>query len=744
LIDNDHRPLFDEYPRPHLKRDNWLNLNGRWAFRIASLNEPYPKRYDRFINVPFPVESNLSGIQKRIDSTMFLWYKREFRLQFSSKERVLLHFEKVDYETLVYLNDHFIGSKHLGGYDPFSYDITSYIKSNSNNRIVVRVWDPSDHWYQARGKQVLDVKDPRSIYYTPCSGIWGTVWIEKVPLVRIDRLKFQTTLSPAILQLTYRIDLYDPSIDQNAEERERLLDIPRDDIPIKPNQRFEKEGYYFQIKIFKPNDEIFINFTTHQTNQDSQITFPLSDIQLWSPENPYLYDIQIDLYHDHHFIERVMSYIGFRQISLCEQPKRICLNNQPYFMYGVLDQGYWPDGLYRAPDDDAYRYDIKQMKILGFNTLRKHMKIETSRWYYWCDRLGMLVWQDMPAGDSYYGYEVETEQDKQLRLHRDNRTTDLPEDSSISNEINRYRPEGTERQYQSKIQFEQELKSMIDFLSFHPSIIIWVLFNEEWGQYDTIRLAKWIEYYDPSRLVNAASGWQDRVGCGHMRDIHDYTKNIYLPQIDDQNRALVLGECGGFGLEESGWSYNSYPDRYFMTYAFEQLVLNLSPRLSAMIYTQLSDVETESNGIFTYNRENIKFLPDHLNRVLTKNYSRLYKLEHIWNLTSIPYMNYTHLSVSKTFSLKLTKDFYRLYFYTCYLYSFVKITINRQYKIIFNETHQRRNYHYISLSNDLFRSSFDQVHSIDIDVSYQSKSDSDSFVYQNRTFFNLNLAILYE
>jgi hypothetical protein len=229
-----------------------------------------------------------------------------------------------------------------------------------------------------------------------------------------------------------------------------------------------------------------------------------------------------------------------------------------------------------------------------------------------------------------------------------------------------------------------------------------------------------------------------------MRDIHDYTKKIYLPQIDDQYRALVLGECGGFGLEESGWSYNSYPDRYFLTYAFEQLILHLSSRLSAMIYTQLSDVETESNGIFTYNREEIKFIPDHLNCVLTKNYSRLYKLEYIWNLTSIPYRNYTHLSISKTFPLKLTKDFYRLYFYICYLYSFVKITINHQYKIILNETHQRRNYHYILLPNDLFHSSLNKEHFLDIQIVYQSKFDNDSFVYINRTFFYLNLAMLSE
>ena len=749
---------FNEYPRPHLQRDNWLNLNGQWTFCITTLDQGQPKKYDRMINVPFPVESKLSGVeQTRIDSTMFMWYKRELHLRPSPNKRILLHFEKVDYETVLFINDHLVGEKHLGGYDPFSYDITSYLKSNGNNQIVVRVWDPSNEWHQARGKQMLDIKDKYSIFYIPCSGIWGTVWIEEVPLVRIDRIDFQTNISSKTnVQLTYRIDLTQSSSTDNQQQQqqskasERLLDVSREDFPHKLNRKFELDDYHLHIQIFKHDNELFLNLRTNQTNRDNQLTLPFSDVQFWSPENPYLYSVQIDLYRSYLFIERVTTYLGFRQISLCENPKRICLNNQPYFMYGVLDQGYWPDGLYRPPTDDVYQNDIKQMKELGFNTLRKHMKSETSRWYYWCDVLGMLVWQDMPAGDSYFGYEIELEQDRELRIHRDNRTNDLPIPTPQPQDFVRYRPEGLERTFASKIQFEYELKAMIDFLAFHPSIIIWVLFNEEWGQYDTIRLATWIEHYDPSRLVNAASGWQDRQGIGHMRDIHDYTKKIYLPSIDDHQRALVLGECGGFGLEEYGWSYNSYTDRYFLTYAFEQLVLNLSPRLSAMIYTQLSDVETETNGILNYDRTRVKFIPEHLHRVLTKDYSQLYQLNYLWNLTAIPYRNYTHLSFTGTFRWNFREtipNFYRFYFHTCYLYSRVNITIDRQWNFILNDTHRKKDYHYVPLSNDLFHSSsFTKEHSLDIDVSYQSSAHDEDpmFVYRNRTYFYLNLAILFE
>ena len=409
--------LLNDYPRPHLKRNSWLNLNGLWSFTITDLNPTFPRRYDRLIRVPFPVESYLSDVEERVDSNMFLWYKRNFSIRsfdlsnHPEEYRILLHFDKVDYETVAYINYQPVGERHLGGYDPFSYDITSYINANEDNTIIVCVRDPTDHWYQPRGKQMLDIADNRSIFYTPSSGIWGTVWLEPVPFVRIDRSQFKTKISSTQVHLTYRVDLYSSlmywkyQLDDIDDGREELLQAPPENIPIKLDTRFEKEGYNLKITILKRTRETLITFTTNKTNQENEISFFLSNINLWSPEDPYLYDVRIELYKEKLFIEHVDSYLGFRQISLCLKRKRICLNNKPYFMFGVLDQGYWPDGLYRAPTDDAYKFDIEQMKKLGFNALRKHMKTETSRWYYWCDVLGMLVWQDMPAAESFLGYE---------------------------------------------------------------------------------------------------------------------------------------------------------------------------------------------------------------------------------------------------------------------------------------------------------------------------------------------------
>ncbi|CAF3681618.1 unnamed protein product [Rotaria sordida] len=726
----DQIPFRNDYPRPHLRRKLWLNLNGYWSFTITSIKEIYPKNFDQIIRVPFPVESYLSGIQKRVDSKMYLWYKRNFQIKSRSwyedshlQYRLILHFDKVDYETVVYLNRHIVGVKHLGGYEPFSYDISSYFIKYKDNELIVRVWDPSNHWYQPRGKQLLDIKESNSIYYTPCSGIWGTVWLERVPYIHINRLQFQTKISLTDVYLKYRIDLKtatttvfdNRSPNENipiyseknfTQENKYLLDVEQNNELNENIANYEKLDFKLKISIRQKNNTKLINFISYKPNIEQEISFALNQINLWSPENPYLYQIRIDLYRMDIFVERIDSYIGFRQISLCSKKKKICLNNKPYFMSGVLDQGYWPDGLYRAPTDEAYRYDIEQIKNLGFNTIRKHMKIETSRFYYWCDVLGILVWQDMPAGDSYDGYEIELEDDKILRLHRDNTTNDLPLAQRIYEDLSQNRLILPIKTFQAKIQFEYELKAMIDFLSFHPSIIIWVLFNEGWGQYDTIRLTKWLQSYDKNRLINSASGWQDRINLGHMRDIHDYTKKIFLPSFDDENRALVLGECGGFGLMKSGWSYNSYSDNYLLTYIFEQLIINLSSRLSAMIYTQLSDIENETNGILTYNREEIKFLTPHIKRVLNNDYSRLYKLKYIWNLTSIPYTNYINLSLSKSFDLIIDIDStynHHFYFYICYLYSYVKITIDHYYTIILNQAHEIRDYHYISLPSNLFR-----------------------------------------
>ncbi|CAF4577144.1 unnamed protein product [Rotaria sp. Silwood1] len=766
-------PLQNDYPRPHLRRKLWLNLNGNWSFTITSIHETFPKKFDRYIRVPFPVESYLSGIQERVDSSMYLWYKLKFQIKSRAwydgnplQYRIILHFDKVDYETVVYLNRHIVGLKHLGGYEPFSYDISPYFINYKDNELVVRVWDPSDEWYQPRGKQILDINKRKLIFYTPCSGIWGTVWLERVPLVHIDRLQFQTRLLSTDVLLKYRIDLKSIITTSNDyrspnknmkiyseknfdKQKKYLLHVKRKEILKKNKINYEKLGFILKINIIQKNKKHLSDFISSKPNIEQEISFPLKDISLWSPENPYLYDIRIDLYQNDIFIEHIDSYIGFRQISICSEPKRICLNDKPYFMFGVLDQGYWPDGLYRAPTDDAYRYDIEQIKSLGFNTIRKHMKSETSRWYYWCDVLGILVWQDMPAGDSYECYETQQDVNKQFKLFRNNRKNNLPMTPNTDYDLFIHRSSSTKKTFEAKIQFEYELKAMIDFLSFHPSIIIWVLFNEGWGQYDTIRLATWLQSYDRNRLLIPVSGWHDRKGIGHIRDIHDYSKKVLLPSFNDENRALVIGECGGLGLIKSGWSYHAYNDRYLMTYAFEQLIINLSSRLSAAIYTQLSDVENESNGIFTYNREEIKFPTTHIKRVLTNDYSHLYKLKHIWNLTSIPYTNYTKLSLSKSLDLMIdnnSTDDIHFYFYVRYLYSQVNITIDHHHQMILNHTHIIKDYHYIPLPSNLFRNSIRQKHFLDIHVHYISsfdKGEDKSYVYPNRTSFYLNLVMLF-
>ncbi|CAF3390296.1 unnamed protein product [Rotaria socialis] len=768
----DKIPFHNDYPRPHLRRELWLNLNGNWSFTITSINETYPKHFDRLIRVPFPVESYLSGIQVRVDSNMYLWYKLIFQIKSRSwydgnhrQYRIMLHFDKVDYETVVYLNHYVVGSKHLGGYDPFSYDISPYFVNYQDNELVVRAWDPSNKWYQPRGKQLLDNKEANAIFYTPCSGIWGTVWLERVPHIHVDRLQFQTRLSSTKVILKYRIDLKSLEIssfdfispkknmsiysEQNFnKQNKRLLHAKQKETLENNKTTYKNLDFKFKISIVQKDNKHLIDFISYKPNIEQEIAFSLKEINLWSPENPYLYDIHIDLYQKGTFIEHIYSYIGFRQISICSEKKKICLNSKPYFMFGVLDQGYWPDGLYRAPTDDAYRYDIEQIKNLGFNTIRKHMKSETSRWYYWCDVLGMLVWQDMPSGDSYEGYETALDAHQQFELLRDNRTNDLSMPSNTDKDLPINSSSPTTKTFESKIQFEYELKAMIDFLSFHPSIVIWVLFNEAWGQYDTIRLATWLQSYDQDRLINPVSGWHDRTGIGHIRDIHDYSKNILLPSFNDETRALVVGECGGLGLMISGWSYHVYSDRYLITYAFEQLLVNISSRLSAVIYTQLSDVENETNGIFTYNREEIKFSITHVKRVLKNDYSRLYQLKHLWNLTSIPYTNYTKLLLSKSFDLIVdhnsTYDKH-FYFYVCYLYSQVNITIDHRHQMILNQTHKVKDYHYIPLPSTLLRDTIHQRHVLDIYVHYMSSFDDEKdkpLLYANRTYFDLNIAML--
>jgi hypothetical protein len=537
-----------EYPRPQLRRERWLNLNGVWQLAVAKKDEPPPfgKELPERILVPFPVESALSGVMKPAER---LWYRRTFTVPAGwARQRVLIHFGAVDWEATVYVNGKKVGT-HQGGYDPFTFDVTDFLRPGGPQEIIVGVYDPTDGGTQPRGKQVLR---PGGIYYTPTTGIWQTVWLEPVPAVRIERLK----IVPAIDGKTGIIRL---SADcPGAGPDHRLL------VTIRDGGR----SWGGKAKGVK-----------------GAATVRIPDARLWSPSSPHLYDLTVTLLHKGKVIDKVESYVGIRTIALGKSdgkgPPAILLNGKPLFQVGVLDQGFWPDGLYTAPTDAALRYDVEMTKKLGFNLSRKHVKVEPARWYYWCDKLGLLVWQDMPSGDR---------------------------------SINPKQPD-IKRTPESAAQFELELRRMMDGLHNHPCIVSWVIFNEGWGQYDTARITAWAKKHDPTRIINQASGWADRKG-GDVHDVHDYPGPSAPPP--EPGRAAVLGEFGGLGLAIEGhvwtkktWGYLGARDKADLTRKYERLLqgcwrLHRERGLSAVVYTQLTDVESEANGLLTYDREVIK------------------------------------------------------------------------------------------------------------------------------------------
>jgi hypothetical protein len=534
-----------EYPRPQLRRETWLNLNGIWQLDFAAADEapPFGKTLSQRILVPFPVESALSGVMKHADR---LWYRRTFRVPAAwRKQRTLLHFGAVDWEAKVYVNRKPVGN-HRGGYDPFTFDITDALTDEGDQELVVGVFDPTSDGTQPRGKQV---KKPGGIYYTPITGIWQTVWLEPVPADHIERLKIVPDVDAGKVRITV------VTAGNTAGQAVAVA------------ARGNKADYKVTGK---PGEAIELK---------------LADPQLWSPESPFLYDLDVRLVQGGKEVDAVQSYFGFRKVEVGKPdpkgPPRILLNGKPIFQVGLLDQGYWPDGLYTAPTDEALKYDIEISKKLGFNLARKHVKVEPARWYYWCDRLGLLVWQDMPSGDRSVA-------------------PDKPD---------------LVRTKESAEQFERELERMMDSLHNHPCIITWVVFNEGWGQYDTNRMADLAKKRDPTRLIDSASGWNDRSG-GDVHDIHRYP-NPGAPPADGK-RAGVLGEFGGLGLGVDGhtwakktWGYQGMRSQSELTRKYERLLdsawkLRDEQGLCAVVYTQLTDVETEANGLLTYDRAVIK------------------------------------------------------------------------------------------------------------------------------------------
>ena len=535
-----------EYPRPQLVRDKWLNLNGVWDFTVRpALDRAQPGAFDQRILVPFPPEAALSGVMAHVDNQR-LWYRRTFTVpQAWAGQRVLLHFGAVDWDTTVWVNDVQVG-EHKGGYDPFFLDVTEAVKGEGQQTLTLSVWDPSDAWTQPRGKQVLR---PEGIWYTPSSGVWQTVWLEPVPQTYLTGLRLEPDIDVGVLRV-------------------RADTVGQGKLTV---QVSVKDGKKLVAERLGAAGEV--------------LTLAIPEAKLWSPDTPFLYDLSVRLLQSGKVLDQVTSYAGMRKISLGQDDAgvtRLFLNNQPLFQFGVLDQGFWPDGLYTAPTDAALRYDLEAAKKLGFNTVRKHVKVEPARWYYWADRLGLLVWQDMPSGDALLGPG-----EGQL-----NRTKD------------------------SAAQFELELKRLLDTHMNHPSIVLWVLFNEGWGQYDTARLTNWVKLYDGSRLVNSVSGWND-VGVGDIHDVHNYPDPLAPPQ--EPGRAAVLGEFGGLGLpvvghtwqDRANWGYQEYKNADELSGAYRAMLetvrtLSESQGLAAAIYTQLTDVETEVNGLLTYDRTQFK------------------------------------------------------------------------------------------------------------------------------------------
>ena len=551
-----------EYPRPQFERDCWLCLNGSYDYAITDKSAGKPEKYDGKILVPYAIESELSGVQKALLPDQMLWYRRVFTpgAEFEGK-RILLHFTSVDYKCTVWVNGKEAG-KHTGGYIPFTFDITDLVNSGENE-LVVAVTDPTDKGPQQRGKQILK---PMGFWYTATSGIWQTVWLEGVEENYIESLKIL------------------PDIDSGKVH-----------IDVKASGEYDS----IRISVFEGDKEIF----SGETGESADI--PVENARLWSPEDPFLYTFTVTLTKDG-ASDKVKSYFGMRKFSIMKDGKgipRLALNNKPYFQRGLLDQGYWPESGLTAPTDEAMIFDIAEMKRLGFNMLRKHIKKEPARWYYHCDRLGMLVWQDMISGGKalnpiyagvYPNFNIHVKDNQYKVFHRE-------------------KPEWRE-------EFKKELFELIDSLYNSVSICCWVPFNEGWGQFDAKEIGEKVKAYDPSRFVDHASGWHDQKGPD-FKSIHKYVLPVNPPTARrTRGRPIVLSEFGGYQNSVPGhlWKegktfgmYLKYPDKDSLSEHYRRLHFNqikpfIAKGLCATVYTQVSDVECELNGIFTYDRKVLK------------------------------------------------------------------------------------------------------------------------------------------
>ncbi|SEM40810.1 Glycosyl hydrolases family 2, TIM barrel domain [bacterium A37T11] len=555
-----------EYPRPQLVRPDWQNLNGLWQYAITpKKQELVPEKFDGKLLVPFAVESALSGVGKSVGKDQILWYKNSIELKKGiNKGKVLLHFGAVDWQCEVFVNGKKAGI-HEGGYDPFSFDISPFLKKGNKQELAVRVWDPTDDGPQPRGKQV---NHPEGIWYTPVSGIWQTVWLEGVPSSYITSMK-QT-----------------PDVDHGA---------------LYFSASIEGASADDQLQIQALQDGKIVSEQTAAVGAD--VKLPVPNARLWSPTDPFLYKLNVSLLRKGKVLDQVGSYFAMRKIALKQDKnglQRIALNDQFLFQYGPLDQGWWPDGLYTAPTDEALLFDLIKTKEMGFNMIRKHIKVEPARWYHGCDSLGLLVWQDMPSGD--LGGNHWDNHPGQISGHNLEK-----ERSPMSEAIHR-----------------KEWKAILDALHNFPSIVVWVPFNEAWGQFKTKEITEWTMQYDPSRLVNSASGG-NFLQTGQILDLHNYPDpNMPDPAIYAGKQAVVLGEFGGLGLPVDGhtwkvkdnWGYQSFKNPKELLQRYSGLMTDLKSLiplgLSAAVYTQTTDVEIETNGILTYDRKVEKLPADQL------------------------------------------------------------------------------------------------------------------------------------
>jgi hypothetical protein len=547
----DPKHILDEYPRPQLRRSAWVNLNGWWDYAISAETQR-PSKFDGKILVPFSPESPLSGVQRTLMPDEYLWYHRTVSLsELPKKQRLLLHFGAVDQDCAVYWNGNPVDT-HLGGYLSFTVDVTKYTRMGSNT-LWVKVRDESDRSWKNRGKQKLN---PGGMFYTAQSGIWQTVWMEWVPENHIHTLK----LTPSLDDETLRLEVLTTG-------------------PCTKKVSVYEEGRLLLCQSF----------------QRSAHTLSIPQPRPWSPESPFLYDLVIETDFD-----RIESYFAMRKFSAGADAKglpRLFLNNQPYFQNGVLDQGYWPDGLYTAPSDDALIFDIQAMKDLGFNMIRKHLKIEPMRWYYHCDRLGMIVWQDMVNGGG-----------RSLMTFLCYLPTALPFVTTHFKDS--YYPLFSRTSKKGRLQWIRECRAAVEQLYNCPCIGMWVPFNEGWGQFDALEITEKMKHWDSTRLIDHASGWYDQKG-GDVRSVHNYFRRL---QVIPESRPYVISEYGGYTCHVAGHSHSDqvYGYRKFQTLlqfqkAFEKLqdeVRGLAEDgLAAAVYTQLSDVEEEVNGLFTYDRK---------------------------------------------------------------------------------------------------------------------------------------------